>query len=66
LEKGFKFNVNALGEVFIQRKGSSVFVETKTKSRGANRDYSIIKKWNDFLYEVTGKTAKERKRELTK
>ena len=29
-------------------------------------DYSIIKKWNDFLFEATGKTTKERKKEFGK
>ena len=64
LEKGFNFNIEGLGEIFIQHKGSSLFIETKTSSTKA--DYSIIKKWNDFLYEATGKTAKERKKEFSK
>jgi hypothetical protein len=29
-------------------------------------DYSIIKKWNTFLFEATGKDAKERKKEFSK
>jgi len=29
-------------------------------------DYSVIKKWNEFLFEATGKTTKERKKDFGK
>jgi hypothetical protein len=63
--KGFNFKVDGLGDVFIQKKGDSLLVETKPLS-SIKGDYSVIKKWNSFLYEATGKTAKERKKEFSK
>jgi len=62
---GFEFKVEGIGNIFIQKKGNSLFIETKS-SGSVKADYSIIKKWNDFLYEATGKTAKERKKEFSK
>ncbi|HID24956.1 MAG TPA: hypothetical protein EYP23_00605 [Thermoplasmata archaeon] len=65
VEKGFYFDAEGFGRIFIQQKGSSLFIETKP-SQSKSVDYSVIKKWNDFLYEATGKTAKERKKEFSK
>ncbi|HDO19413.1 MAG TPA: hypothetical protein ENG74_01670 [Thermoplasmatales archaeon] len=65
IDKGFSFVAEGIGEIFIRKEGSSLFIETKP-SRTKCKDFSIIKKWNEFLYKATGKTAKERKRELTK
>ncbi len=65
IENGFSFNVDGLGEIFIQKKDNSLLIETKT-SKPKSADYLVIKKWNDFLFEVTRKTAKERKKELSK
>ena len=65
VEKGFKFDAGAIGIVFIQKKGSSLFIDVEP-SREKCSDFSVIRKWNDFLFEATGKTAKERKKELTK
>lgn len=61
--EGVRFFAEGIGEVFIKRKGQTLFIETKP-SRDRKGDYSIIKKWNDFLFKATGKTAKERRKEL--
>lgn len=65
ITKGFKFNVEGIGLISMKQEKNSLFVEIEpSKSRCSN--YSIIKKWNDFLFEATGKDTKERKKEFGK
>lgn len=65
VEKGFSFYANGIGKIFIKREKTKLMIEiSENPSKCA--DYSIIKKWNNFLYKATGKTAKERKKELLK
>ena len=60
IEEGVKFIVEGIGQIFMEKKGLSVFVEIKPMSTGG--DFEMIKKWNAFLYDLTGKTTKERKK----
>ena len=65
VEQGLKFFFDGIGEIFIKREGQKLYIET-TPSGSKKSDISIIKKWNEFLFKATGKTAKERKKELLK
>lgn len=61
--KGHEFAVHGIGTIFIQKKGQKIFIETRESSPDTSID--IINKWNNFLYDLTGRTAKERKKNLT-
>ncbi|MFW6120267.1 MAG: DUF5611 family protein [Petrotogales bacterium] len=63
--KGFKFEVEGIGEINIRQENNSLFLDI-TPPKKICGDYSIIKKWNNFLFEATGKNAKERKKEFSK
>ncbi len=65
VKEGISFEVEGIGKIDMKqdKKILSVDIEPPKKVSG---DYSIIKKWNDFLYEATGKTTKERKKEFGK
>ncbi len=65
VERGLKFFFEGIGEIFIERRGQKLYIETKP-SGNKKGDFSVIKKWNEFLFKATGKTAKERKKELLK
>ncbi len=63
--KGIDFTVDGMGDITMKREKNSLFIEIvppKTVSGG----YSIIKKWNTFLLEATGKGTKERKKDYGK
>lgn len=64
VDKGVRFFAEGIGDIFVKRKGQRLLIETKPISRRG--DYSVIKKWNEFLFKATGKTAKERKKEMLK
>ena len=63
IEKGCEFFVQGIGTIFIQKMGQKIFIETRESSPDTSID--IIKKWNNFLYDLTGRNAKERKKSLT-
>lgn len=65
VEQGITFTVEGIGKIDMkkEKKILSVDIEPPKKLTG---DYSIIKKWNEFLYEATGKNTKERKKEFGK
>jgi len=65
VEQGITFTVEGIGKIDMKKENKilSVDIEPPKKPTG---DYSIIKKWNEFLYEATGKTTKERKKEFGK
>lgn len=65
VQEGVRFYFDGIGEIFIKREGQKLYIETKP-SKDRRSDPSIIKMWNEFLFKATGKTAKERKRELLK
>jgi len=60
---GIKFEVDGIGNISMRQEKNSIFVEIIPPKKICS-DYSIIKKWNDFLFEATGKNAKERKKEF--
>ena len=63
--QGIKFEVEGIGKIEIRREKSSLYVEIEPPKEICG-DYNIIKKWNEFLFEATGKTTKERKKEFGK
>ncbi|MEF8847716.1 MAG: DUF5611 family protein [Candidatus Thermoplasmatota archaeon] len=65
INQGIKFEVEGIGKIDIKRDGKSLFVDI-TPPKKIKGDLSIIKKWNKFLYEATGRTTKERKKRLKK
>jgi hypothetical protein len=54
-----------IGEISMKQEKNSLFVEIVPPKKICS-DYNIIKKWNDFLLDATGKNAKERKKEFGK
>jgi hypothetical protein len=63
IEKGCEIIAQGIGTIFIQKKGQKISIETRESSSDTSID--IIKKWNNFLYDLTGRNAKERKKNLT-
>jgi hypothetical protein len=65
IEKGIKFEVEGIGIIDMKLEKRSLFVDIKPPKK-ISGDYSIIKKWNNFLFEATGKNTKERKKDFSK
>jgi hypothetical protein len=65
ISKGIPFTVDGIGDVSMKQEKVSLFIDIVPPKKVCG-DYSIIKKWNDFLLEATGKDTKERKKEFGK
>lgn len=63
--KGIEFSVNGMGDITMRREKNSLFIGI-VPPKTVSGDYSIIKKWNLFLLEATGKDVKERKKDFGK
>jgi hypothetical protein len=63
--KGIQFEVDGIGKVDMKQEKDSLFINIEPPKKICG-DYSIIKKWNTFLFEATGKDTKERKKEFGK
>jgi len=63
--KGMKFEVDGIGKIDMRVEKSSLFIGIEPPKTVCG-DYSIIKKWNTFLFEATGKDTKERKKDFGK
>jgi hypothetical protein len=63
--KGMQFVVEGIGTITIRREKSSLFIAI-VPPKTVCGDHAIIKKWNEFLYDATGKDTKERKKEFGK
>ena len=63
--KGLKFEVDGIGKIDMKQDKSILFVDIEPPKTICS-DYSIIKKWNEFLFEATGKSTKERKKDFGK
>jgi len=63
--KGIQFEADGIGNINMKQDKNSLFVNI-VPPKTVCSDYNIIKKWNQFLFEATGKTSKERKREFSK
>jgi len=65
ITKGMQFTVEGIGVVTMKREKNILTVDIVPPKTISN-DYAIIKKWNTFLFEATGKDTKERKKEFGK
>jgi len=63
--KGISFSADGIGEVNLKREENKLLVDI-VPSKKITGDGTIIRKWNEFLTEATGKDAKERKKEFGK
>ncbi len=63
--QGIQFEVDGIGKIDMKQEKNSLFVDIEPPKK-VSGDYSIIKKWNQFLFEATGKDAKERKKDFGK
>ena len=65
ISKGLKFEVEGIGKIDMKHEKNSLIVDIEPPKKICG-DFTIIKKWNTFLFEATGKDAKERKKEFGK
>jgi len=65
VSQGVKFEVEGIGKVDMKQEKNILYVDIEPPKKVCG-DYSIIKKWNTFLFEATGKDSKERKKEFGK
>ena len=65
ISSGMKFEVEGIGKIDIKQEKSSLVIDIEPPKKICG-DYSIIKRWNAFLFEATGKDTKERKKEFGK
>ncbi len=65
ITEGIQFFAEGMGDVTLKREKNRLQVDIVPPKK-ITGDGSIIKKWNEFLFEATGKDAKERKKEFGK
>lgn len=65
IHNGIKFEVDGMGIINMRQEKSSLFIDIEPPKK-LSGDYSVIKKWNTFLFEATGKDTKERKKDFGK
>jgi len=65
INKGINFEVDGIGKVDMKQENKVLYVDI-IPPKTITGDYSVIKKWNQFLLEATGKDTKERKKEFGK
>jgi hypothetical protein len=62
---GINFEVDGIGKIDMKQDKNYLQVNIIPPKKVCS-DYTIIKKWNDFLLEATGFSSKERKKEFGK
>jgi hypothetical protein len=65
ITNGINFEVEGIGKIDMKCVKNTLIVDIEPP-KNVSGDYNIIKKWNNFLFEATGKTTKERKKEFGK
>lgn len=63
--QGVQFEVEGIGKIDMRQEKNSLFVNIEPPKK-VSGDYNIIKRWNQFLFEATGKDTKERKKDFGK
>ena len=63
--QGIKFEVEGIGQVDMKQEKNFLIVDIEPPKK-VYSDPNLIKKWNEFLFEATGMTSKERKKEFGK
>lgn len=56
----------ALERIEIWLEGKKIAAETTSRKTEASVAQETLKRWNEFLFRVTGYTAKERKKKMSK
>ena len=65
IEKGMQFSVEGIGDITIKHEKDSLMIDIVPPKK-ISGDFSIIKKWNQFLFDTTGMDVKERKKQFGK
>jgi len=66
-ENGHLFSsFGALEKIEVWIENGKMAAETESKKVESNLAQETLRRWNDFLFKVTGYTAKERKKKMTK
>ena len=65
INEGIHFEVEGIGKVDMKQEKNYLIVDIEPPKTVCG-DYSIIKKWNEFLFEATGFNTKDRKKEFGK
>ncbi|MBN1280543.1 MAG: DUF5611 family protein [Candidatus Thermoplasmatota archaeon] len=65
ISQGIQFSVEGIGAVTMKVEKNSLIIDI-VPPKTVCSDYAIIKKWNQFLFDATGKDTKERKKEFGK
>ena len=65
ISKGLKFEVEGIGKIDMKQEKNLLIIDIVPPKK-ISGDFSVIKKWNTFLFEATGKDARERKKEFGK
>ena len=63
--KGINFEVEGIGKVDMKQEKNFLIVDIEPPKK-VYSDPNLIKKWNEFLFQATGMTSKERKKEFGK
>jgi len=70
INSGVEFYVELMGKIYMKKEGNNLIVETTPEEvhndEAMHKYEEMMKKWNQFLYEATGRTAKERRKLLEK
>ena len=64
-EKGAEFEAAGIGTVYIKKEGTTLTIETMP-STGTKATVETLRNWNAFLFDATGRTTKERKKQWEK
>ena len=65
VEEGITFETEGIGTVHIKMEGKKFTVDIIPPEK-ITGSYSVLRNWNDFLFDATGRTAKERKKIMDK
>ena len=61
--EGMEFSVEGIGDISMKQEKNFLIIDIVPPKQVCG-DYSIIKKWNEFLLKATGMATKERKKEF--
>jgi len=65
IHNGVNFEVEGIGKIEMKCTKNSLLVDIEPPKK-VSGDLNIIRKWNSFLFDATGKTTKQRKKEFGK
>lgn len=65
IKNGVNFEVEGIGKIDMKQEKNFLIVDI-IPPKTICGDYTVIKKWNSFLFDATGMDTKERKKEFGK